>query len=373
MRETGAGAGAGDVAGGEGEGPAGGAGDAAAVLERRYRRLLMLLPRAYRADRGEEMLAVLMDGAPQRRRWPKVGEVVSLAAHGLAVRSGLSARGGASAAARPLVRAVALSGSLYFSFLSGLTLVVGVRWGWGIYVSDINHSDLDGHHHLLAEVVLGQVAGLLWLAAYVALLLGRRLPVRVLGLVLLVLTATQITGEYTALAAVPALIVVGALIVTGGRMVEPQARAGWWFAALGVVAVGVGCLEVAGYGMRLRPAAFGPQVAVAAAIVVVGLLRAWRRPEWVLAAGVVGGMAAVQRALDADHYPDWSGGFDSRLRLILIGEAVLIVVAAYAVVRQRRSTVAAGGSGRAKGPKGTGAAEASEDTGEAGGGMGAGR
>ncbi|MGW4400070.1 hypothetical protein ACWEHA_32680 [Amycolatopsis nivea] len=35
-------------------------------LERRYRRLLALYPRAHRAAHGEEMLGVLLDGAGSR-------------------------------------------------------------------------------------------------------------------------------------------------------------------------------------------------------------------------------------------------------------------------------------------------------------------
>lgn len=334
---AGADAGAGHVAG------SGGPGDTAMVLERRYRRLLVLLPRAYRADRGEEMLTVLMDSAPQQRRWPKVGEVLSLATHSLKVRSGLSAEGVPSDAARPLVRAVALLGTLYFSFLSAVGLVMGLRWNWGIYHSDFNHSDLDGHHHPVAEIALVQVAGLLWLAAHVAVLLGWRRSVRTLGLVLLVLAATQVTGGYTALAAVPPLIAAGALIATGRRRIEAAPRARWWFAGLAAVAAVVGYLDWSGRGTLGRPAATGPLAAVAVAVAMVGVMRAWRRPEWVLAAAVIGGMACAQRALDLNHYPDWwLAGFDPQLRLILIGESVLIHAALYAVLRQRRSGVATG-------------------------------
>lgn len=317
-------------------------GNAATALERRYRRLLLLLPRTYRADRGEEILTVLMDSAPERRRWPKPSEALSLATHGLKVRSGLSTEGIPSESARPLMRAVALLGTLYFSFLSAISLAAGLQWHWGIYVSDINHSDLDGHHHPIAEIVLVEAAGLLWLAAYVALLLGWRRVVRVLGFVLLVLAATQVTGWYTALAALPPLIVAGALVSTGWRPIDPAPRTRWWFAAPAPVAAGVGYLGWTGYGEFGPPASVGPLAAVAAAIVVGGALRVWRRPEWALAAAVIGGMAGGQRALDANHYPYWQGGMDPQLRVILVGEAVLVLAALYAIFRQRRAVLAAG-------------------------------
>jgi hypothetical protein len=40
------------------------------VLESRYRRILALLPRAYREQRGEEMLSMLLVGARDGQRRP---------------------------------------------------------------------------------------------------------------------------------------------------------------------------------------------------------------------------------------------------------------------------------------------------------------
>lgn len=52
-------------------------------LERRYRRWLALYPRSFRAEREEEMVAVLMQGADPDRRRPKAREAAALATHGL--------------------------------------------------------------------------------------------------------------------------------------------------------------------------------------------------------------------------------------------------------------------------------------------------
>jgi hypothetical protein len=49
-----------------------------AALERRYRRLLAWYPRPFRAEREDEILAVLMDGAEQGRRRPRFAEAVDL-------------------------------------------------------------------------------------------------------------------------------------------------------------------------------------------------------------------------------------------------------------------------------------------------------
>ena len=46
-------------------------------LERRYRRLLIAYPRAYRSARSEEMIATLMSATPDRR-WPSVPDAADL-------------------------------------------------------------------------------------------------------------------------------------------------------------------------------------------------------------------------------------------------------------------------------------------------------
>ena len=52
----------------------------------RYRLLLRAYPRAYRDERGEEMLAVLLATEERRGRWSVMPEAASLVAHGLALR-----------------------------------------------------------------------------------------------------------------------------------------------------------------------------------------------------------------------------------------------------------------------------------------------
>ena len=47
-------------------------------LERRYRRLLRLYPRAFRREHLEEVLAVLMAGAAPDQRRPRLGEAADL-------------------------------------------------------------------------------------------------------------------------------------------------------------------------------------------------------------------------------------------------------------------------------------------------------
>jgi hypothetical protein len=59
-------------------------------LERRYRRWLALYPKSFRAEREEEMVAVLIQGADPDQTRPRAREAANLATHGLRRR----ARGG---------------------------------------------------------------------------------------------------------------------------------------------------------------------------------------------------------------------------------------------------------------------------------------
>ncbi|MFG3422779.1 hypothetical protein [Micromonospora sp. NPDC048063] len=57
-------------------------------LARRYRRLLFCHPRAYRRDRADEMVGVLLDAAPAGRTRPTAREAANLIRHGLRCRLG---------------------------------------------------------------------------------------------------------------------------------------------------------------------------------------------------------------------------------------------------------------------------------------------
>jgi hypothetical protein len=55
-------------------------------LERRYRRLLALYPKTFRAEHEQEMLTVLMDGARDGQELPRPGEAVDLVRGALLMR-----------------------------------------------------------------------------------------------------------------------------------------------------------------------------------------------------------------------------------------------------------------------------------------------
>lgn len=61
-----------------------------ANLERRYRQLLAGYPRAFRREHEQEILAVLMAGADEGQRRPRLGEAANLINYALRMRLGLS-------------------------------------------------------------------------------------------------------------------------------------------------------------------------------------------------------------------------------------------------------------------------------------------
>jgi hypothetical protein len=56
-------------------------------LERRYRRWLALYPKSFRAERGDEMVAVLIQSADPDQTRPRAQEAANLATHGLRRRA----------------------------------------------------------------------------------------------------------------------------------------------------------------------------------------------------------------------------------------------------------------------------------------------
>jgi hypothetical protein len=88
-------------------------------LPRRYRRLLVAYPRAYRRGRGAELLGALLDAAPPGRTRPTLREAVDL------IRAGLRARLG-----RPASRTV-VTWALLVAAISGVfSAAVATRAAW---------------------------------------------------------------------------------------------------------------------------------------------------------------------------------------------------------------------------------------------------
>jgi hypothetical protein len=125
-------------------------------LERSYRRLLALYPRAFRAEHGEEMLAVLMDGARSGRRRPGPADSVNLAANALLMR----VRPDAPRSTPTVfwaVRLMALGAALE---LAALVTVVATRGDLGAAIARHYPAMQTAHvHHLVNTQVLAVVVG----------------------------------------------------------------------------------------------------------------------------------------------------------------------------------------------------------------------
>jgi hypothetical protein len=261
------------------------------------RRVLRLLPRAYREQRGEELLGVMLDAASaDGRSRPRIAELLSVLGLSLRLRTGAPGAGPRARSVGEALRLITLIGLLLqaavFTFapteLLQLVLSPTPGVGFATGVSQI------GDWHFACELA-GFAGPFLALAA---LLRGRR----VLGLILTanvpaVIAAFQLTAAdmyrypaasaptyYTvALSAVPT--VCGVL---GFHREAPRVpRPGYWFAAVFVLTVPL--LVLAGVPMAGQMPMYTGFI-VACGFVAVGLAvsRSPRGAVWPAALMVAG-------------------------------------------------------------------------------------
>lgn len=100
-------------------------------LERRYRRLLIAYPPAYRGERSEEMIDTLMSVTGDDRRWPLSGEAVALVIHGLRTRLRQSRRD---------LRAPLAADAAHHAALVTLALAASVAIALTVAISFLGHS-----------------------------------------------------------------------------------------------------------------------------------------------------------------------------------------------------------------------------------------
>lgn len=125
-------------------------------LERRYRRLLALYPRAFRAEHGEEMLTVLMAGARSGRRRPGAGDSVNLAASALLMR----VRPHAPRSTPTVFWAVRLMALGAVLEIAALVTVVATRGDLSAAIAHHYPAMQTAHvHHLVNTQVLAVVVG----------------------------------------------------------------------------------------------------------------------------------------------------------------------------------------------------------------------
>lgn len=323
------------------------------VLEDRYRSMLRLLPASYRLVWEEEMVATFLESVavddPEeaeyladfgRPSWSEVASVVMLA-----VRLRL---GGASAppdsfAWGEAVRRVALIGLLIAVVTLAPMGVANTLWVAGM-IPWLPPPDEVVAGSLTWQHVVWSLVGLVGVAAYVALVFGRRRAGQLLVLLAfvpfaaeaIVITADSLTqpGPEGALMAVVQLVQgLGSLLIPAVLLLAvaafhrdaPQLPRRPWLVALAVVIVVSPILPFVSltqartsdapdlWWLLLDPASFWSFALVAAAIVHLAgraLGRASRAPVWPLAMALLAPVVLAARVLSLLHlaFTDQIGG-----------------------------------------------------------------
>ncbi|WP_433251234.1 hypothetical protein ACQPYK_05575 [Streptosporangium sp. CA-135522] len=146
------------------------------LLEERYRYVLRLLPASYRAEREEEMVCAFLEGSGglrdednPRPRWSEIASVVALSVR---VRLGGSGAPLRSLAWGEAVRLTATLGLFFHAMMAcvyfGSSLEIYGIFGTG----DPTLLGAAGSPERLWDIAQG-VGGLLWVAAFASLVLGR--------------------------------------------------------------------------------------------------------------------------------------------------------------------------------------------------------
>jgi len=270
------------------------------MLERRCRRLLVAYPAEYRADRGDEIVATLLDLTGPDRRSPRIADAADLVASGLRRRLGTSALAGFDAGltvAAPVALALA-AGISAFAWWRVEPISVGVHMG--------------GPALFGAFRTLGPIAYLLWIIAAAGRALLRPSVGRAfIGIAVVVTLLMPAIAPFTTVDR-PPLWVLMALSTFG---LLALAGTGTWAGASGTpstderVGVPIGALAVAisassvmviwppsggGFGYYYQPTlarvgtVVAATVAVLAAIAVVRLLRRRSAQEWLWATALLG-------------------------------------------------------------------------------------
>ncbi len=271
-----------------------------ALLERRCRRLLVAYPAAYRADRGDEIVATMLDLTGPDRRSPRLADAADLVASGLRRRLGTAALAGFDAGltvAAPVALALA-AGISAFAWWRVEPISVGIHMGgpalFGVFRT------------------LGPIAYLLWLIAAAGRALLRPSVGRVLiGVAVVVTLLLPVIAPFTTVDRPPlwvlmALSTFGLLALAGtgtwaGASATPSAdeRLG---VPTGALAVAISASSVmviwppsgGGFGYYYQPTiarvgtVVAATVAVLAVIAVDRLLRGRSAQEWLWATALLG-------------------------------------------------------------------------------------
>jgi hypothetical protein len=334
--------------------------DPSAVLARRYRRLLVAYPPSYRTQRGDELVATLLDVAEPGRRMPRLGDSVDLVASGLRRRLGTATIDGFDAGlgiAAPVALALAGGISLFAWWRVEPVTFGGGAGPAGVYMGG---SALFGQFR-----TLGPIAYLAWLGAAAGWALAPLAARRALvAFAVAVTLALPVASPFTpvdrpplwvlmALAAFGLLALAGSagatrpltaddrLVVPGGALAVALCA---WLVTLAWPPAGTGPAYYYQPTVARVGAVVGGVVTVIAAIAVVRLIR--RRPvqEWLWATVLIGLPAGWLGPFETGRlraFADSSVPHFGRLAQVLFATCVAMVAIVW--LAQRRTTPAAAG------------------------------
>ncbi|WP_030912528.1 hypothetical protein [Streptosporangium amethystogenes] len=336
------------------------------LLEERYRYWLRLLPASYRAEREEEMVSVFLEGSPDvsdadgpRPRWSEIASVAALAVR---VRLGGAGAGPRSLSWGETVRLVALLGLLFQAFLAVLTIVAALNT-YGVigtvHPSLAQEAGPLGSFERLANI-LRSLAGAVWIAPFVALVLGHVRTAKALALLAFVPELHVLTssagGTFEALAGLLSPLVVLSALWTGfHRDARPARRPLWLLAPPLAAGIAVSVL------FRLvaspdTPAWWWPWLDLLglASTLILGAgvgyvcvhLRspAWRTPSWPLALAILAVPVLCARLARFEHGFDAADEVSRTIMLGTLGQtAALLLVALVLAVLGFRALPAARG------------------------------
>ncbi|HET9169503.1 MAG TPA: hypothetical protein VFN97_08700 [Actinospica sp.] len=335
----------------------------------RFTRVLMLLPRGYRQERGEEILGTLLDAAQDEgRSRPSAGEVLSILGLALSVRTGAVGESLRTGALEALLRRVALAGLFLQSAIYTIrtfTSYQETNGAWRLWLSTYTQSIhdqaiVDLYVAVEQTIALVAVSAALYLLASgrrrsgfafaavgpLTLIVGVSIPsgdTFALGLV------GRMNGLYLSTLGLGLLTLVAAALAFGSRQVDEPRSARPWLIALVTIDT---LLLLAGAVLGWTAGEFLPGVeflygTIGLIPAVVFAARAARTsPTWPLALLATGapGLALLPRTiidlgggLAVMNYGA-SGMVDALGTQCLVGEVLFAAILAWSLYRHRHRT-----------------------------------
>ena len=310
-------------------------------LESHYKWLLQLYPAAYRAQRGDEILATLVESVEGERTWPTFGDAVDLGGHAVRLRLGIGEQ-------QPIGRLFAIVGPCQL-VMAGLMAVIGLVWGeW----SPFSPWPWVPPGHFGPFFTAGPLVYFAWVLSALSLVVHRPKVTRGLAALSVALTALLVPiGHVFGLGRPPMYFLIF-LVVLGIPYVAIPNQGSVWSATrpsqkvlllLPLVAAAVIALEVARtrrYGLgpgvffyRLALAGIVPWIAWLAAAAVVAAVVSMAMGRRVLGATIALFCLPWMTLWWGSHFASYASPRDATTGFVIIGILLLLLAKFATTVR----------------------------------------